>query len=145
LLPPPPPIHHNHTPLTTNNLRAVKTPETMEVDMYDYIKVQTYPAPPKPKPAPPPPKKKSAAEIRAAEDKEKYEVREWWSTLDESKKQEIRNVHYWLEPPKPKKEKPKKEKPKKKILVEEEEVEVVVRKPDWVEVEAVQQLAVAEM
>jgi hypothetical protein len=130
----------------------------MEVDMYDYIKVLNYPAPPKPKPAPPAPKKKSAAEIRAAEDKEKYEVREWWSRLDESKKQEIRNVHYWLEPPKPKKEKPKKEKPQKKIIVEEEEVQVydrdcgesglmfrVVRKPDWVEIEAVQQLAVAEM
>jgi hypothetical protein len=102
----------------------------MEVDMYDYIKVLNQPAPPKPKPAPPPPLKKSAAEIRAAEVKEKYEVREWWSRLDESKKQAIRDTHYWLDPPKPKKEKPKKPEPKKKVVVEKEKEVVVVYDPD---------------
>lgn len=129
--------------------------------MYDYITGLNQPAP-KPKPAAAAPAKdKSKAELRAQSEKEKVEVREWWAKLDESKRQEIRNTKYWLDPPKPKK--PPKEKPKPKPKTkpppahgEEKKEEYAsvfdcnlidrpIGKPDWVGYEYIQQLAIAQM
>ena len=134
----------------------------MNTDMYDFITALNQP-PPKPSPAAPAPakpKEKSKAELRYQAEKEKAERRSWWANLDESRKQEIRNTKYWLDqskekkPPKKKPERKPKPAPAPKVEAQPEQYapfcdcDLIIRpigKPDWVALEGIQQMAIAQM